>query len=126
MNNKNEENRQTADRILFDIENKIRNEDEELLNELLSSFDQSIKVNVPSKEQFTEVISNYEKQARQKFIKELTLFIFIACIILTAFVTVLIELPYIFIIIQLFLFVLLPLLSRLECSSESEELFKWN
>lgn len=98
------------------------NEHKQLID-VFQAFDETIEIDIPSKEQLKIAIVQHKAKQRKVFLKELLLFIFTACIVLTTLMTVLIELPIIFIIVQFMLLCFMPLMYRLERHHEDEELY---
>lgn len=98
-----------------------KDKNNEQLIEVFRDFDEMIEVNIPSIEQLKTTITQHETKQRKAFYRELVLFIFTACIVLTTLMTVLVELPIIFIVVQLILLCFMPFMFKLERRHHEEE-----
>lgn len=95
------------------------------LFEALHMLDEMTKVDIPTKEQIKTMTIQHETKQRKTFLKEFILYLFIAFILLMILMTLLVQLPLIFFIIQLLCLLFLPLLIRIERDNDrvKEELY---
>lgn len=102
------------------------NEKTELQRQLIKAmtqFDENIEHDIPSLAEIESTIINREKQHRKQYLTELLLFMLSGCLILVALMTILVEVPVIFLIIQLTLLIFIPYIVRVERQDQHKELF---
>jgi hypothetical protein len=87
--------------------NKEHEHDElkELLDEGFRSIDLKIDESTPSPQWFEQFTADRHEQLKAKFKRDLTVFILLACCILTAFSLTLFQMPILFLLLQCAVFV---------------------
>lgn len=94
--------------------------EQQQLIDVFATFDEMIEIEVPTKAQLTSVMMEHESKHRKAIIKECMLFLFIACFVLVALMTILLETPIIFIVVQIGILCFLPFMYKLERHHQDE------
>ncbi len=88
--------------------------DDDQLNELLGkgfeAIDQNIDEEAPSQQWFEQFVLEKQQENRERFKRDLFIFIGVACIILTLLAITMIQVPTIFLVIQAVVFIVAILL----------------
>ena len=77
----------------------------EILNKGFRSIDQEIEENTPSLQWFEQFAEEQHEQLKGRFKRDIVVFLLIACCILTAFSLTLFQLPILFLLLQVVIFV---------------------
>lgn len=83
-------------------------------------FDEMIEVDVPTQSELIMTLIKHEAQQRKILKREILLFLLIACLVLITLVTLFLQTPILFVVLQLVIVCFLPFMYKLENPHERE------
>ncbi|PFA61724.1 hypothetical protein CN378_22225 [Bacillus sp. AFS015802] len=82
-----------------------QDEIKKVLQDGFQSIDKEVDENTPSLQWFEQLVVDQQQQLRARFKRDIFLFLLLACCILTVFTLTLFQLPALFLLLQVLIFV---------------------